>query len=353
MKRDLQQIIRYALVKGKLTKDDIVFLLSCEYSHNLDLFAAADSVRRQHMGDEVHLRGIIEFSNYCERNCRYCGLRQGNQGLGRYRMTEDEIVTVASDASALGYRTVVLQSGEDSYYDADRIASIVQRIKKLGLAVTLSCGERPYEEYELWRRAGADRYLIKHETADSHLYRVLHPDMTFESRRRCLYQLRDLGYQVGSGCMVGLPGQTLEILAEDLLYLQELDVEMAGIGPFIPNPHTPLAAAEPGTVDMTLKMIAIARLLMPQAHLPATTALGTIDAKGRQKALQSGANVVMPNVTPNKFRRLYEIYPNKICLDDNPGHCRKCISGIITSLGRSVAEGPGHSPKQDFCREAS
>ena len=353
MERNTQQIIDRALTEKKLSKDEIIHLLSCEYSHNCRLITAADQVRQQYMGDEVHLRGIIEFSNYCERNCRYCGLRQRNLGLGRYRMTADEIYDVAADAYTLGYRTVVLQSGEDSYYDADMVATLVKRLKKLGLAITLSCGERPFEEYYLWRKVGADRYLIKHETADPTLYKALHPDMTFAERRRCLIQLRELGYQVGSGCMVGLPGQTLEVLAADLLYLQELDVEMAGIGPFIPNPNTSLAAAEPGTVEMTLKMIAIARILMPQVHLPATTALGTIDAQGRQKALRSGANVVMPNVTPNSFRRLYEIYPNKICLDDNPGHCRQCISGIISSLGRTVAQGQGHSPKHDFCREAS
>ncbi|HSW35819.1 MAG TPA: [FeFe] hydrogenase H-cluster radical SAM maturase HydE, partial [Candidatus Limnocylindrales bacterium] len=223
------------------------------------------------------------------------------------------------------------------------------RIKtELDLAVTLSIGERSRDEYKLWREAGADRYLLKHETADLQLYMALHPDMAWANREKNLYWLRELGYQVGSGCMVGLPGQTMEALAADLIFLQKLDVEMAGIGPFIPNPLTPLGGATCGTLEMTLKMIAIARLLMPYVHLPATTALGSIDRQGRQRALQSGANVVMPNVSPNKYRRMYEIYPDKICLDDNPAHCRNCIGGIIASLGRTVADDAGHSPKECF-----
>lgn len=351
MDLNIQQLIRKALETQQLTQDELVFILTCEASSASALFAAADRVRRQHVGDEVHLRGIIEFSNCCQRNCRYCGLRRGNPDLKRYRMSADEIFEAALAACKLGYRTIVLQSGEDSYYDADMIAGIVKRLKKLDLAVTLSCGERPYEEYLYWRKAGADRYLLKHETANELLYSQLHPDMSFAERRRCLEDLRQLGYQVGSGCMVGLPGQTPAVLAEDLLYLKELDVEMAGIGPFIPNPHTPLAGSAQGTVETTLKMIALTRLLLPQAHLPATTALSTIDPHGREKALQSGANVVMPNVTPQRFRSLYEIYPNK----DRPGgdqsDSRQCVSNLINSLGRTVAQGQGHSPKPEFSQD--
>lgn len=349
MAQYLQEIIGRAEREHRLSKAEIIALLSCDGDGMQALFAAADKVRKAYMGDGVHLRGIIEFSNHCERNCAYCGLREKNGSLARYRMEEEEILAIAAAAVPLGYGTVVLQSGEDTYYDAKKLASVTRRIKdELGLAVTLSAGERPYEDYRLWQEAGADRYLLKHETADPALYASLHPDMEFENRRRCLYQLRELGYQVGSGCMVGLPGQTVDALAEDLLFLQELDVEMAGIGPFIPNPNTPLGKAPGGTVEMTLKMIAAARLLMPQAYLPATTALGSIDKQGRQKALQAGGNVVMPNITPNRYRRMYEIYPNKICLDDNPAHCRNCIGGIIASLGRTVAVGAGHSPKKSF-----
>jgi biotin synthase len=336
-------------VRNELTKNEIVALLTCSPADEALLFATADQVRKAVMGDAVHLRGLIEFSNYCERNCVYCGLRKSHQSLERYRLSTDDIIAIASAAVPLGYRTVVLQSGEDSYYGANMLAEIVYRLKNdLGLAVTLSVGERTNFEYRLWKEAGADRYLLKHETADPGVYASLHPDMTWENRRHCLYELRELGYQVGSGCMIGLPGQTAVTLADDLLFLKELDVEMAGIGPFIPNPNTPLSKAECGAVEMTLKVIAIARLLMPQVHLPATTALGSIDCKGRQKALNAGANVVMPNITPNKYRRMYEIYPNKICLDDDPAHCRNCIGGIIQSLDRTVADGAGHSPKIPF-----
>jgi len=347
--KNLQQIIQSAAAGGDLDRATLAALLDSEGEDEAYLLAAADRVRREKMGDQVHLRGLIEFSNYCERSCLYCGLRRDNRRLARYRMDREEILAVARAGAALGYRTVVLQSGEDSFYSAEMLAGITCRLKnELNLAVTLSVGERSYMEYKLMREAGADRYLLKHETADRDLYRLLHPDMDFDRRRRCLYWLRDLGFQVGSGSMVGLPGQTTESLAADLLFLRELDVEMAGIGPFIPNPSTPLGCVQGGTAAMTLKMIALARLLLPLAHLPATTAIGTIDSLGRQKALRAGANVVMPNITPNRYRRMYEIYPNKICLDDNPAHCRNCIGGIIASLGRTVAADCGHSPKENF-----
>ncbi len=349
MSQTLEDIIARAEREHRLGKAEVAALLSCEGEPVQRLFDAADRVRRAFMGDDVHLRGIIEFSNYCERACHYCGLRRPNAGLPRYRLDVDEIVAIAGAAVPLGYRTVVLQSGEDAYYTQDLMATLIARLKgELGVAVTLSVGERSFEEYRCWKEAGADRYLLKHETADPRLYATLHPDMKYSDRRRCLDHLRELGYQVGSGCMIGLPGQTAVTLADDLLFLKELDVEMAGIGPFIPNPNTPLSKAECGAVEMTLKVIAIARLLMPQVHLPATTALGSIDCKGRQKALNAGANVVMPNITPNKYRRMYEIYPNKICLDDDPAHCRNCIGGIIQSLDRTVADGAGHSPKIPF-----
>jgi biotin synthase len=334
MTERLCQITELVAVGGALDRAELVALLESGGEAETCLLAAADRVRKEKMGDEVHLRGLIEFSNYCERNCLYCGLRRSNSSLARYRMDKEEILAVARAGAALGYKTVVLQSGEDSFYTAQLLAEITDQLKsELDLAITLSVGERSRDEYKLWREAGADRYLLKHETADRELYRSLHPDM---------------GYQVGSGCMVGLPGQTTQSLVDDLLFLRELDVEMAGIGPFIPNPSTPLGQEPGGTVAMTLKMIALARLLLPLAHLPATTALGTIDCEGRQKALRAGANVVMPNISPNRYRRMYEIYPNKICLDDNPAHCRNCIGGIIASLGRTVSADCGHSPKAGF-----
>lgn len=351
MNQNIQQMIHKIRTQQKPSKDDLVHLLGCEPSSATALFAAADSARRRYVGDEIHLRGIIEFSNHCRRSCRYCGLRKENTNLKRYRMGGEEIYEAALAASRNGCKTIVLQSGEDSYYDADTIARAVKMLKKLGLAVTLSCGERPEEEYKYWRQAGADRYLLKHETANQVLYSQLHPDMTYNNRLGCLTALKALGYQVGSGCMVGLPGQTAKDLAEDLLLLKELDVEMAGIGPFIPSPHTPLADASPGTAEMTLKMIALARLLLPQAHLPATTALSTIDPLGRKKALQCGANVIMPNVTPQPYRHFYEIYPNKDREEARHADCRQQVETLVHSLGRSVAKTPGHSPKQQFTRE--
>lgn len=354
MKQQIRQIISKAAREHSLSRDDIILILSCENSHDHELFRAADSVRRQYVGDAVHLRGIIEFSNYCSRNCLYCGLRCANKNLRRYRMDADAIYKAAASAVSIGYRTIVLQSGEDSTYDADAIADICRRLKKLGVAVTLSLGERPYEEYRLWRKAGADRYLIKHETADPELYKKLHPGKDLASRIDCLRQLSELGYQVGSGCMVGLPGQTIETLADDLLLLKELDVEMAGIGPFIPHPSTPLAEYPPGPVDMTLKMLAVARLLLPLAHLPATTALFTIAGDGRERALCSGANVVMPNVTPSEYKNLYEIYPNKSRAEKTmPAAGRRQLENMITALGRTVAGDQGHSPKRKFSRAVS
>jgi len=310
------------------------------------LFQAADEVRRRYVGDEVHLRGIIEFSNNCVRNCHYCGLRAANTALPRYRMSPSEIVTIAERAGGLGVGTIVLQSGEDPFWDAATLAEVVGEIKRrTGLAVTLSVGDRSREDYALWREAGADRYLLKHETSDAELFRRLRPGTTLDGRLTCLGYLRELGYQVGSGNMVGLPGQSLETLADDVILLRNLDVEMAGIGPFIPHPDTPLASAPPGTVDLTLRVLAVTRLALPWAHLPATTALGTADPEGRQKALRCGANVVMPNVGPTDYRRLYQIYPGKICVDEMADKCLACLKGMISSLGRSVGRGPGHSPK--------
>lgn len=316
------------------------------------LWQVADRERAKTVGDEVHLRGLIEFSNYCVQNCLYCGLRRGNRKLRRYRLSPEQVVDTAVRAAALGYGTVVLQSGEDPYYTGPILAGIIREIKRRTgekLAVTLSVGERKRDDYALWREEGADRYLMRHETADPKLYAALHPGQTLTSRLECLATLRELGYQVGAGNMVGLPGQSAKTLAQDLLLLQELDVEMAGIGPFIPHPETPLAACPGGGILETVSVVAAARLLLPLVHLPATTAVGSIHPRGRQMALAAGANVVMPNVTPADRRPLYEIYPNKICVNERAEDCRGCITRIIQAMGRRVAEGPGHSPKPAFC----
>lgn len=331
-----------------LSIDEIVTLLKVKGDNFTMLCQRADRVRAKYHGKEVHLRGIIEFSNYCHRNCKYCGLRRDNQDLKRYQLTPQEIIEMALEAADLGYKTVVLQSGEDGY-DADKIAQIIKEIKeKAGIAITLCVGERDYEEYKLWKESGADRYLLKHEVADLKLYHELHPEMVFAERIKRLEWLKELGYQVGSGNIIGLPGQDEVIIARDIKLFQELDLDMVGIGPFIPHQNTPLKERPAGTVEMTLKTVAVTRLLLPLAHIPATTALGTVDPEGRQKALKAGANVVMPNVTATKYRPLYEIYPAKICIGEEAKDCRQCIGGIIASLGRVVSTDYGHSLKHGF-----
>lgn len=307
------------------------------------LFAAADQARREQAGDGVHLRALIEFSNYCRNTCFYCGLRAANAGVERYRLTPDEIFEAATEAVGLGYRTVVLQSGEDPWYTREMVADLVGRIKALGVAVTLCLGERPREDYAAWKEAGADRYLVRIETSDPELYARLHPGMSFDNRVRCLRDLKDLGYQVGSGLLLGLPGQTAEDHARDLLFLRDLGADMVGMGPFIPHPDTPLADAPPCGVPLVLRMIALARLLLPKAYIVATTALGTIDPMGREKGLQVGADVMMPNVTPRQFRASYEIYPDKICVGEEPTQCRGCTERRLQAIGRHIAGGCGHA----------
>lgn len=348
MDEEIRNIIDRAAAENQLTRDEIIELLKLDHSKSEEinyLYQQADRVRERYHGSGVHLRGIIEFSNYCKRSCRYCGLRKDNQKIERYRMEPGEIIKLAVKAADLGYKTVVLQSGEDEY-DSREIATIIREIKnKADLALTLCVGERDFQEYKLWHEIGADRYLLKHETACPELYRKLHPGMSFKNRLKCLEWLKELGYQIGSGNIVDLPGQTVESLADDILLFKELELDMIGIGPFIPHPETPLKRNHRGTITMTLKVLAVTRLLMPLVHLPATTALGSVDEKGRRKALRAGANVVMPNITPTGYRPLYEIYPSRICIEEKAADCRQCIESIITSMGYKVADGYGHSLK--------
>jgi len=330
-----------------LSKEEIIaYLGEKDPDQVIQLYLEADRVREDFMGDEVHIRGIIEFSNYCERDCLYCGLRKSNNQLIRYRMTTEEIFLAARLARGLNFKTVVLQSGEDPSYSVEEICSLVRRIKaNLNMAITLCIGERSFEDYERFRKAGADRYLLKFETSNPSLFRRLKPDTSYEQRLRCLDWLKQLGYQVGSGNMVGLPGQTLENLAEDILAFERLDLDMIGIGPFIPHPNTPLRDARKEELDTVLKVVALTRLVTRNTHIPATTAVGTLYPGGRQKALQCGANVIMPNATPKAYRQLYQIYPNKICLDESPQNCRHCIEGMVTSLGRRIGNHFGHTMK--------
>ncbi|CCU80703.1 [FeFe] hydrogenase maturation protein HydE [Halanaerobium saccharolyticum subsp. saccharolyticum DSM 6643] len=339
----IKKLVDQAYREAKLSKEEIKSILA-EDINKLDyLLQKADQKRTEICGDEVHLRAIIEFSSYCKQNCHYCGLRKDNQQLERYRLRKEEIIKTSQMASELGYQTVVLQSGEDDYPAAE-IAEIIKEIKKTtGMAITLSLGERDFDAYKLWREAGADRYLLKHEIASKNLYEKYHPGMSFENRIESLRYLKMLGYQIGSGVIIDLPGQTPDILAEDLLLCQKLELDMIGSGPFIPHQQTPLKGTKTGTVEMTLKFTALSRLLLPLTHIPATTALGTIDDEGRQKALKAGANVVMPNVTDGKYREQYQIYPDKICVNEEAGDCRQCIGSIISSLGRHVSQNKGHS----------
>jgi biotin synthase len=320
------------------------------------LWAAADAVRREHVGDAVHLRGLIEISNYCVRQCAYCGLAVTNPYLERYRMTDEEILECARQAHQFGYGTVVMQAGEDYGLETDRIARLVQAIKaELPLAVTLSLGERDPQELALWRTAGADRYLLRFETSDPELYAMIHPPRPGQtySRFDLLRILRQLGYEVGSGVMIGIPGQTYRTLAHDILKFEQFDLDMIGVGPYIPNPLTPLGRGEeplcidpeqqvPNSELMAYKVIALTRLVCPQANIPSTTALATINRdNGRELGLSRGANVVMPNVTPVKYRTRYEIYPGKACLNETAQACQGCLKGRIRALGRFVGQGPG------------
>jgi len=326
-----------------LDKSAIIELLTTAPAD--ELYRRADDVRREAVGDAVHLRGLIEFSNICRNDCLYCGIRRGNRQVQRYRMTDEELVETAKRAAALGFQTIVLQSGEDMHFDQARMCHIIEQIKRLDVALTLSVGERDYEDYKAFRDAGADRFLMRIETTDRDLYNRLNPGMSWERRHECLLMIRDLGYELGSGIMVGLPGQTVESIADDLLYLKDIGIDMAGIGPFIPHPETPLANESGGTLEQALRTMAVMRLLMPDINIPATTAMESLHPQGRIMALQAGANVVMPNVTEGEYRRLYELYPGKICVNDTPAHCRSCIGLKIRSIGRTIGQGRGGHEK--------
>lgn len=324
----------------QLSKQEIITLLSDE-EHQGQLLKQADSVRHEYVGDEVHLRGLIEFSNICRNNCLYCGIRRGNSKVCRYHMEENELIETARRAAALGFKTIVMQSGEDMYYTKDRLCRIIEAIKKFDVAVTLSIGEREYDEYKAFREAGADRYLMRIETTNKELYHKLDPNMSWQHRYECLLAIKELGYELGSGIMVGLPEQSIESIAEDLLFLKDLGVNMAGIGPFIPHPDTPLANEKGGTLNLALRTMAVMRLLLPDINIPATTAMESLHPEGRMMALKAGANVVMPNVTEGEYRKLYELYPNKICVNDTPAHCRSCIGMKIQLIGRKIGTGYG------------
>jgi len=329
---------------NELSRDELIYVLeNLDEEHTQKLFDYARRTRDRYYGNKVYMRGLIEFSNICRMNCLYCGIRAGNSKAERYRLSEEEIFECCREGYALGYRTFVLQSGEDPWYTADRVVSIIARIKKSfpDAAITLSIGERDDDEYRAFFEAGAERYLLRHETASKSLYERLHPGASFDNRRRCLWVLKEIGYQVGAGFIVGLPGQTKQDLVEDLLFLKQLNPHMIGIGPFIPHKETPLGKEKAGTVEDTLVMVALARLLVPDCLLPATTAMGTLHPRGRELALMAGANVVMPNLSPVWARPKYELYQNKICTGEEAAQCRSCIERRIRSVGMEVDMGRG------------
>ncbi len=322
---------------SQLAKEEWVALIQ---NRNQDaaqyLFEKARRLQHQYFGNKIYTRGLIEFTNYCKNDCYYCGIRRSNKKAQRYRLSREQIMECCQDGYGLGFRTFVLQGGEDGWFTQEALEELVDTIKTTypDCAVTLSLGERSRESYEGLFRAGADRYLLRHETADEAHYESLHPkELSAERRKQCLWDLKEIGYQTGTGFMVGSPGQTPRHLAEDLLFIRELQPHMVGIGPFIPHHDTPFAAEKEGTVELTLFLTGLLRLMLPKALLPATTALGTIDPSGREKAILAGANVVMPNLSPTSVRKKYELYDNKICTGDEAAECRNCLNQRMEKIG--------------------
>lgn len=336
------------IVNNSITDEELRLLLgTSEYDEAL--YTRADGVRRGYYSDEVYVRGLIEFTNYCKNNCYYCGIRAGNACADRYHLTREEILDCCKQGYDLGYRTFVLQGGEDLSYSDRDICDIVYSIKSEygDCAVTLSIGEKDKKSYQLYHDAGADRYLLRHETADDEHYKKLHPaDMQLSNRKRCLYDLKDIGYQVGSGFMVGSPYQTLDNIVSDLRFLQELGPDMIGIGPFITHKETPFAGFANGSLELTLRLISVLRLMFPNALIPATTALGTIAPNGRELGLKAGANVVMPNLSPVGVRKKYELYENKICTGEEAAECRNCLEKRIEAAGYRIVTNIGNVKKK-------
>ena len=341
---EITRLIETLRDSKNLTDEGLAVIIENENATEL-LAQEADKVRRKIYGDAVYLRGLIEMTNYCKNNCYYCGIRCGNKEAERYRLTEEEIMACCREGYTLGFRTFVLQGGEDLYFTDERMCKIVTDIRKTypDVAITLSLGEKSRESYQKLFDAGANRYLLRHETASEEHYRQLHPsELSLENRKRCLFDLKEIGYQVGSGFMVGSPFQTTANLIADLRFLQKLDPDMIGIGPFIPHEKTPFADQKQGELTLVLRMVSILRLMFPHALLPATTALGTIHPQGRELGLKAGANVVMPNLSPVSVRKLYDIYANKICTGEESAQCRGCLERRIISAGYRVVTDIGN-----------
>ncbi|WP_310602718.1 [FeFe] hydrogenase H-cluster radical SAM maturase HydE [Anaerosporobacter sp.] len=333
----MKTIINHLAENQVVSRDDLRKLLTNITKEEQEYLAEkAREVRHQVYGHDVYTRGLIEFTNYCKNDCYYCGIRRSNKQASRYRLTKEDILLCCKEGYELGFRTFVLQGGEDGYSTDDYIEDLVRSMKEEypDCAVTLSIGERSYESYKRLYDAGADRYLLRHETANEEHYGILHPkELTLQNRKQCLINLKNIGYQVGCGFMVGSPGQTVDNLIDDLEFVKELAPHMVGIGPFIPHKDTPFAEKEQGTLEMTLRLLSIIRLMNPHVLLPATTALGTIHPKGREQGILAGANVVMPNLSPVEVRKKYMLYDNKICTGDEAAECRVCLQKRMESIG--------------------
>ena len=339
-------IVSRFLKERTLSEEEFVLLLqqSGDAAVRETLRREALALCRNYYGNQVYIRGLIEFTNYCKNNCYYCGIRRDNPHVRRYRLSTEEILSCCREGYGLGYRTFVLQGGEDPYFTDERMTELIRQIRREypDCAITLSIGEREKDSYRKFREAGADRYLLRHETADAAHYRSLHPEgMNFSHRIQCLYDLKALGYQVGAGFMVGSPGQKLEHMAKDLLFLQKLQPEMVGIGPFIPHHDTRYAKEQAGSVEMTLFLLSVIRILLPKVLLPATTALGTMDPVGREKGLLAGANVIMPNLSPEKNRKDYSLYDNKICTGEEAAQSIASLRKRVESVGCQVVTDRG------------
>ena len=310
------------------------------------VFEQAREVRREHYGNDIYIRGLIEFTNYCKNDCFYCGIRKSNVNASRYRLKKEDILECCSKGYELGFRTFVLQGGEDGHFTDERVVEIVSAIKDRypDCAITLSIGEKTFESYQKFYDAGADRYLLRHETYDTEHYGKLHPEeLSATHRRQCLLDLRKIGYQVGTGFMVGSPYQTAENLADDMLFIKELNPQMVGIGPFVPHKDTPFANEAAGTLELTLYMLGLLRLMIPKVLLPSTTALGTIHPEGRELGILAGANVVMPNLSPSNVREKYLLYNNKICTGDEAAESVEHLKKRMKEIGYEVVVSRGDS----------
>ena len=343
----MNDLINKLTKEQNLSDDELKNIIETnEYDEELRI--SADKVRKNFYEDKVYIRGLIEFTNYCKNNCYYCGIRRDNKKAVRYRLSKEQILNCCKEGYELGFRTFVLQGGEDPYYTDEKIIDIVSNIRRNhpDCAITLSIGEKAKESYQAFYDAGANRYLLRHETASEEHYAKLHPEsMSLENRKQCLFNLKEIGYQVGSGFMVGSPFQTTENIIEDLRFLQKLKPDMIGIGPYITHEETPFADKPCGSVELTLRLLSILRLLFPYVLLPSTTALGTLHKQGRELGLKAGANVVMPNLSPVNVRKYYDIYDNKICTGEEAAQCKGCLERRVLSTGYRIVTDRGDVSK--------